>query len=140
MKQTFIIETKEKLSADELFGCLEDTLGKENIGGVMITGKETNPKDLPNHDKEFIENVFEIAFGDNAINKDYTKKEVLEKIREFSDKSLLEQINVKELIEQLENKHTEFNSNIENYSENGEEDFNTWLKKEIDLYFSDVKE
>lgn len=39
-------------------------------------------------DKEFIENVFEIAFGDNAINKDYSKEEVLIKLREFSDEAL----------------------------------------------------
>lgn len=39
-------------------------------------------------DKEFIENVFEIAFGDNAINKDYSKEEVLEKLRQFSDDAL----------------------------------------------------
>lgn len=39
-------------------------------------------------DKEFIENVFEIAFGDNAINKDYSKEEVLKTLRQFSDDAL----------------------------------------------------
>ena len=38
--------------------------------------------------KEFIENVFEIAFGDSAIHKGYTKEEVLIRLREFSDNSL----------------------------------------------------
>ncbi len=33
----------------------------------------------------FKEEIFEIAFGDNAINKDYTEEEVIAKIREFSD-------------------------------------------------------
>jgi hypothetical protein len=39
-------------------------------------------------DREFIENVFELAFGDDAINKGYTYHEVLVKLREFSDKAL----------------------------------------------------
>ena len=42
-------------------------------------------------DKEFIENVFEIAFGDNAINRDYSKEEVLIRLREFSDEALEEE-------------------------------------------------
>ncbi|HKL23370.1 MAG TPA: hypothetical protein VJ895_01320 [Candidatus Nanoarchaeia archaeon] len=36
----------------------------------------------------FKEEIFEIAFGDNAINKDYAEEEVVAKIREFSDKAL----------------------------------------------------
>lgn len=36
----------------------------------------------------FIDEVFEIAFGDNAVNKDYSVEEVLDQIKEFSDKSL----------------------------------------------------
>jgi hypothetical protein len=38
--------------------------------------------------EEFIEKVFEIAFGDDAINRDYTKQEVLDVLMEFSDNSL----------------------------------------------------
>ena len=37
---------------------------------------------------KFKEGVFEIAFGDNAINKDYSEEEVILKIREFSDLAL----------------------------------------------------
>jgi len=37
---------------------------------------------------EFKEEVFEIAFGDNAINKGYSDKEVLEKLLEFSNLAL----------------------------------------------------
>ena len=37
----------------------------------------------------FIQNVFEIAFGDDALNKDYTNQEVLDKLDEFSALSLL---------------------------------------------------
>ena len=49
---------------------------------LVLSGNVPHPKE------EFIENVFEIAFGDNAINKDFSEKEVLEKLREFSDKLL----------------------------------------------------
>jgi len=38
---------------------------------------------------EFIEQVFEIAFGDDAINKEYTFEEVLDRIRYYSDTSLV---------------------------------------------------
>ena len=36
----------------------------------------------------FIEEVFEIAFGDNAINRDYSMGEVLDRLMEFSDNAL----------------------------------------------------
>lgn len=38
---------------------------------------------------DFIEQVFEIAFGDNAINRNFTYNEVIEKLKEFSDNSLI---------------------------------------------------
>ena len=38
--------------------------------------------------KQFIEEVFEIAFGDNAINRDYCMGEVLDRLMEFSDDAL----------------------------------------------------
>lgn len=40
------------------------------------------------HDKEFIEQVFELAFGDDAISKGYSKEEVLERISIYSELSL----------------------------------------------------
>jgi hypothetical protein len=40
-------------------------------------------------DDEFIAAVFEIAFGDNAINRGFTHQEVLDRLRVFSDKSLI---------------------------------------------------
>jgi len=40
-------------------------------------------------DKEFIEEVYEIAFGDDAINRDFSYEEVLERLREFSDKAYI---------------------------------------------------
>ena len=36
----------------------------------------------------FKESIYEIAFGDDAINKDYSDLEVIAKIREFSDNAL----------------------------------------------------
>ena len=39
-------------------------------------------------DREFVEDVFELAFGDDAINKGYTYDEVLVQLKEFSDKAL----------------------------------------------------
>lgn len=38
--------------------------------------------------EEFIAEVFEIAFGDDAINRDFSYGEVLETLREFSDTAL----------------------------------------------------
>jgi hypothetical protein len=39
-------------------------------------------------DKQFREAIFEIAFGDNAINKGYSYEEVIAVLREFSDDAL----------------------------------------------------
>ena len=39
-------------------------------------------------DTYFIEAIYEIAFGDNAINRDFSQKEVIEKIQEYSDNAL----------------------------------------------------
>jgi len=38
-----------------------------------------------NKQNEFIEEVFEIAFGDNAINKNYSYNEVLKQLMQFSN-------------------------------------------------------
>jgi hypothetical protein len=38
--------------------------------------------------EEFIEEAFEIAFGDDAINRDFSFEEVLMELREFSDTAL----------------------------------------------------
>jgi hypothetical protein len=37
--------------------------------------------------REFIEKVYEIAFGDDAINRDFSYEEVLEELRENSDRA-----------------------------------------------------
>ena len=41
----------------------------------------------PEEIKEFIEEVYEIAFGDNAINREFTQQDVLDQLRQFSDDS-----------------------------------------------------
>ena len=40
------------------------------------------------NDKEFIEQIFEIAFGDNAINREFSKEEVIKELKRFSDLAL----------------------------------------------------
>ena len=50
-------------------------------------------------DKDFIEIIFEIAFGDDAINKGFTKEEVVTKIQEYSDNSLAFEVMVLEELE-----------------------------------------
>ena len=37
---------------------------------------------------QFIEEVFEIAFGDNAINRDFSHEEVLDELWKFSYNAL----------------------------------------------------
>ena len=39
-------------------------------------------------DSTFIEEIYEIAFGEDAINRDFSHDEVIEQIREFSDNAL----------------------------------------------------
>jgi len=39
------------------------------------------------------------------------------------------------LIGLLEDNHIKFNQTVENYSENGEEDFEIWLDYEVKKYF-----
>ena len=36
---------------------------------------------------EFVEEIFEIAFGDDAINRGFEFEEVVTRIREYSDKA-----------------------------------------------------
>ena len=40
------------------------------------------------HVKTFIEEVYEIAFGDEALNRDFSPEEVIEELQSFSDKAL----------------------------------------------------
>ena len=69
------LEYEKKFRAYLFSGCYDRQ--KEICKNINV-----NPKD------SFMEEVFEIALGDNAINKDYSQEEVLAKLREFSDKAL----------------------------------------------------
>jgi len=40
------------------------------------------------HVKTFIEEVYEIAFGDEALNRDFSPEEVIAELKSFSDKAL----------------------------------------------------
>ena len=53
----------------------------------LLTGLRSNEDDRIEA-VWFIENVFEVAFGDDALNKDHTYREVLDKLDEFSAPAL----------------------------------------------------
>ena len=48
-------------------------------------------------------------------------------------------ITTKKLIEELMNNHTEYNQNVENYDENGEEEFTIWLDNEIKKFIKTMR-
>ena len=52
---------------------------------TMIESGATTPEMT---DSRFIEEIYELAFGDDAINRDFSHGEVIEQIREFSDHAL----------------------------------------------------
>ena len=53
-----------------------------------IQGQFDELQDLIDEAK-FIEEVYEVAFGDDAIHKDYSKQEVLETLRIFAEKAYM---------------------------------------------------
>ena len=72
-------------------------------------------------DQQFIEDVFEIAFGDNAFYRDFSKEEVLKQLREDSDKVAEMEIDedeqhLKELQEQGLNGYDKIESDEEVYN------------------------
>lgn len=40
------------------------------------------------NNKEFIEQVYEIAFGDNAINRNFSHQEVIDQLKEINEDSV----------------------------------------------------
>jgi|TARA_R100000482_G_scaffold99634_1_gene43202 hypothetical protein len=48
---------------------------------------QSQRKAWANQEQTFIEDSFEVAFGDNAIYKDYSFEEVLKRLRDFSKKA-----------------------------------------------------
>lgn len=55
-------------------------------------------------EQTFIQDAFEIAFGNNAIYKDYSFEEVLKRLRDFSKKAYAfdEEMQLQELQERIE--------------------------------------
>ena len=45
----------------------------------------------------------------------------------------------KKLIEKLQENHIKYNQEVENYEKDGEEDFMTWLKLELEKYDKTLK-
>lgn len=60
-----------------------DIIEVRNVGDVVDLYEEEG-----GDAETFKERVYELAFGDDAINKDYSDDEVLTILREFSDKAL----------------------------------------------------
>ena len=50
-----------------------------------IQGQDEEVESMDTYD--FIEEVYEIAFGDDAINRYYTYQEVLDRLKDFAEKS-----------------------------------------------------
>ena len=72
---------KEKAKKDSPFK-------KDNENKVTKTLIELNRSYKKHKDDRFIAQVYEIAFGDNAIKKEYTRDDVLERLMEMSNDSL----------------------------------------------------
>ena len=54
---------------------------------ILVTMEYTDTQ--PEYtDKEFIEAIYELAFGHDAINRNFGHAEVIEQLEEFSDDSL----------------------------------------------------
>ena len=61
---------------------------------------------------EFIEDVFEIAFGDNAVNKDYTYDDVIIRLREHSNKALVSESIPKNVIDSINDVCSELGASL----------------------------
>ena len=81
-------------SINQFFTFYENYSNREDIEEDLALGNidEDHPyfKDLEAFEsvKKFIEETYEIAFGDDAINKDWHPDAVIEELKKFSDKAL----------------------------------------------------
>tara|TARA_R110002033_G_scaffold101381_1_gene149523 strand:- start:161 stop:460 length:300 start_codon:yes stop_codon:yes gene_type:complete len=89
----FEITFRDEFTSESLGDCCDDLLCylRECVASEDVCA--FNFVKLPNEeigsDSSFKESVFELAFGDDAINKDYTEKEVLKKL--FKDLQTLQE-------------------------------------------------
>ena len=86
------VETLPLLMRCHAFLVMKEDSAEEDSKNLDILREELTKMaqgaDMMNEYAVFIQNVFEIAFGDDAMNKDYTKQEVLDKLDEFSSLAL----------------------------------------------------
>ena len=81
-------------SINQFFTFYENYSTREDIEEDLALGNfdEDHPyfKDLEAFEnvKNFIEEAYEIAFGDEALNRDFSPEEVIEELASFSDKAL----------------------------------------------------
>lgn len=81
-------------SIQHFFSFYENYSNREDMDREIANGnvEEDHPyfKDLEAFKtvSYFLEEVYEIAFGDDAINREYDPMEVLELLKEFSDNAL----------------------------------------------------
>ena len=81
-------------SIKQFFSFYENYSTRDDFDEAMRLGNidEDHPyfKDLEalKNVATFIEEVYEIAFGDEALNRDFSPEEVIDKLQSFSDKAL----------------------------------------------------
>ena len=81
-------------SIKQFFTFYENYSTRDDIERDLALGNidEDHPyfKDLEAFENvaNFLEEVYEIAFGDEALNRDFSPEEVIEELQSFSDKAL----------------------------------------------------
>ena len=81
-------------SIQHFFSFYENYSNREDMDREIANGnvEEDHPyfKDLEAFEsvKKFIEETYEIAFGDDAINRDFSPEEVITELQSFSNKAL----------------------------------------------------
>ena len=81
-------------SISQFFAFYENYSTRDDIDEALYLGNidEDHPyfDDLKAFEtvKTFLEEAYEIAFGDEAINRDFSPEEVIEELQSFSDKAL----------------------------------------------------
>ncbi len=75
---------------DYLQGYYDDDRLNDDILYDNIDDDDPRLQDIKSLEKvkDFIEEVYELAFGEDAINRDWTPQAVIEELRSFSDKAL----------------------------------------------------
>lgn len=67
-------------SLQQFFTFYENYSTREDVEDIDVAAFETV--------KKFIEDAYELAFGDDAINRDWHPDAVIEELKSFSDKAL----------------------------------------------------